>query len=83
MPPADIPASLVAWLLDGGAPKAPKKVKAKKVTSKALHNVQHNACKDLVNHQDIASNGYEYDLNNEQVWNILDQLPDEYLTNYT
>ena len=51
--------------------------------SKALHNVQNNACKDLVNHQNLASNGYEYDLNDEQVWNILDQLPEAYLTSYT
>ena len=37
----------------------------------------------MVNHQNNASNGYEYDLNDEQVWNILDQLPEAYLTNYT
>jgi hypothetical protein len=82
MTPADIPASLVAWLLEGQVTKVPK-IKAKKVTSKALHNVQHNTCKDLVNHENTASNGYEYDLNHEQVWNILDQLPYGYLTNYT
>ena len=76
--PIDIPPSLVAWLLEGQESKAPK---AKKVTSKALHNVQNNACTDLVNHQNL--DGYKYDLNDEQIWNILEQLPDEYLTNYT
>ena len=69
--PSDIPASLVGWLLEGQATKAPK-VKAKKVTSKVAQNMENN-----------ASNGYEYDLNDEQVWKILDQLPEEYLTNYT
>ena len=36
-----------------------------------------------MNHENLANNGYEYDLNDEQIWNILDQLPDEYLTNYS
>jgi hypothetical protein len=59
VPPADIPASLVAWLSEGGTTKAP--TNAKQVTSKNMDNVQHNASKGLVNHQNLASNGYEYD----------------------
>jgi hypothetical protein len=48
-----------------------------------LVNHQNNASKELYEKQDLASNGYDYDLNDEQVWNILDQLPDEYLTSYS
>ena len=46
-------------------------------------NHQNNASKELYEKQDLASNDYEYDLNDEQVWNILDQLPEEYLTSYS
>ena len=78
--PSDIPASLVSWLLEGQATKAPK-VKAKKATSKELVNHQNNASN--VGHDFENIDGYKYDLNDEQIWNILEQLPDEYLTNYT
>jgi hypothetical protein len=68
--PIDIPASLVAWLLEGQATKAPKG-KAQKVTpTKAPRDTP-------------TESEYEYDLNDEQVWDILGKLPDEYLTNRT
>jgi hypothetical protein len=88
--PIDIPASLVAWLLEGQATKTQKPKQSRSEVRqlsnnacKVSHNMENNACKELDNLQNLASNGYEYDLNYEQVWNMLEQLPDEYLTNYT
>jgi hypothetical protein len=77
--PIDIPPPLVGLLLEGQATKAQKKTR---VTSKQLRNYSNTACKGLDNVQNLTNNGYEYDLNDEQTWNILEQLPDECLTNY-
>ena len=66
--PIDIPVSLVAWLLEGQSTKAPK-VKAPRVAPTSAHHT--------------VESDYQYDLNDEQVWDILGKLPDEYLTNYS
>ena len=48
MPPADIPASLVAWLLEGQASKA-QKVRAKRVTSTEGRQHSNNTSKSTAN----------------------------------
>jgi hypothetical protein len=61
MTPADILASLVAWLLEGQA------TKTQKTTRVEVRHYSNNACKELDNLQNLASNGYEYDLSDEQI----------------
>ena len=68
--PSDIPPSLVAWLLEGHATKAPKK--AAVVRQVSAPQTKH-----------YTEEVYQYDLDAKCVWEILDQLPEDYLTDYT
>ena len=68
--PSDIPPSLVAWLLEGHATKAPKK--AAVVRQVSVPQTKH-----------YNEEAYQYGLDDKRVWEILDQLPEEFLTDYT
>ena len=67
-PPCDIPATLVAWLLEGQTEKRPKNpADVRRVLAEKVVNVDHL---------------YEYDPTDDQLWAILNKLPNSYLTDY-